>query len=443
MIINYNTITSNFNRAKAALAIGANQGSSQALRACRATANVANVALRKAMKAPFLLKSLFSKKEIVKDATSFPEQQVTVDPLQGPNPFIKDISQNLKEAAILYKNLTKKAGDLAEKAVNQVGYLLEGTTNQKLSIDSLPSLDRTDFEKLLGLSLHVTKKFFPKEFLSLTGRNESEKEITKKLESLLACLQYLEIPCFKLSKTLTLSDVDSLIKQLKLIDKGMQAFIKKETDLSENKCNMLMNTLGSISDLQSLLEKYQKDVNEPIEERDRTFTKELIKNNPLVVKVVSPAVIAMGSIVTPFITIDCVPYMVSNAISLLTNVVYVNTPLMPVLQNVTITTASCALAAVHYTDEEDQEGYSRYMINILASQVFMCAFAYVGARMCGSKAKVKEFVEQRISSLSVYKICNYSLDYLRFPFWLNKAVSSTASSCTNPLLNLFTEEDPT
>ncbi|MEK7339570.1 MAG: hypothetical protein AABZ92_02510, partial [Verrucomicrobiota bacterium] len=289
-------------------------------------------------------------------------------------------------------------------------------------------------------SLQVTQKFFPKEFLKLTGRKEREKEITKKLESLLACLQHFKISCFKLSKTFTPSGVDSMIRQLKLIDKGVQAFIAKETDLSENACCMLMNALESISELQSLLEKYQKDVNRPIDEKDRVFAKNTIENNPLVTKVISPTVIALGSVVTPFITIDCVPYMASNAMILLTNVVHVSASLMPVLQNATITTASC-LAAVNYTDEEDQEGIPKYMINTLANQVFMCVFAYVGARMCGSKTKVKEFVEQRISSVLAYKTCNYSLNYLGVSFWPNKTVSSIVSGCTNRLLNLFKEDD--
>ncbi|MGB7128671.1 MAG: hypothetical protein WBD50_06255 [Candidatus Rhabdochlamydia sp.] len=440
MIITSNTTTSNFSKTKAALAVGVHQCAFQALKACRATANVSDFALRKAIKTPFLLKNLFNKKKIVKDSSSLTEQEVMLDPLQGSNPLIKDISQGLKQTVILYKNFTVKSGDLAEKTVNQVGHLLEKTINQKPSIDSLPSLDRADFGKLLDSSLQVTQKFFPKEFLKLTGRKESEKEITKKLESLLACLQHFKISCFKLSKTFTPSGVDSMIRQLKLIDKGVQAFIAKETDLSENACCMLMNALESISELQSLLEKYQKDVNRPIDEKDRVFAKNTIENNPLVTKVISPTVIALGSVVTPFITIDCVPYMASNAMILLTNVVHVSASLMPVLQNATITTASC-LAAVNYTDEEDQEGIPKYMINTLANQVFMCVFAYVGARMCGSKTKVKEFVEQRISSVLAYKTCNYSLNYLGVSFWPNKTVSSIVSGCTNRLLNLFKEDD--
>ncbi len=442
MIITSNTTTSNFSKTKAALAVGVHQCAFQTLKACRATANVADFALRKAIKTPFLLKNLFNKKKIVKDP-SLTEQEVMLDPLQGPNPLIKDISQSLKQTVILYKNFTVKSGDLAEKTVNQVGHLLEKTINQKTSIDSLPSLDRADFGKLLDSSLQVTQKFFPKEFLNLTGRNKNEKEITKKLESLLACLQHFKISCFKLSKTFTPSGVDSMIRQLKLIDKGVQAFVAKETDLSENACCILMGALTSIKDLQNLLKKYQKEVDRPIDGKDRTFAKNTIENNPLVTKVVSPIAIALGSVITPFITIDCLPYMVSKTMGLLNGHIFQfqeGTSLMPALQNATITTASC-LAAVNYTDEEDQEGIPKYMINTLANQVFMCVFAYVGARMCGSKTKVKEFVEQRISSVLAYKTCNYSLNYLGISFWPNKTVSSIVSGCTNRLLKLFKEDD--
>ncbi|HEV3270294.1 MAG TPA: hypothetical protein VGZ69_06580 [Candidatus Rhabdochlamydia sp.] len=443
MIINLNTITSNFNRTKIALGAGAHQGGLQALRACRATTYIADLALRKTIKAPFLLKNLFSKKNIIKDSSSPAQQEVILDPLQSPNPLIQDISESFKETVVLYKNFTNKSGDLTEKAVNQVGHLLEKTINKKPSLEDIPSLDRVDFGKLLDSPLRVTQKLFPKEFLNLTGRNESEKEITAELKSLVACLQRLKIP-YELAETFTPSGIDSINKQLKLINKDIEDFRKKKANHPANVCRMLINAHSSINKLQILLEKYQKDINRPIEEEDRIFAKNIIKNNPLITKVVSPTVIALGSVATPFITIDCVPHIASNAIGLLTNAVHVfQENAFPVLQNATITTASCALAAVSYTDEEEQESIPRYMINALANQVLTCAFAYVGARMCGSKTKVKEFVEQRISSVLAYKICNYRLDYLGFSFWSNKVCSSTVSSCTNHLLNLFTEEDPT
>lgn len=441
MIINFNTITSNFNRTKIALTAGAYQGSLQALRACRATAYIADLALRKAVKTPFLLKKIFSKKDIIKDSSSPAQQEVILDPLQSPNPLIQDISESFKKTVFLYKSFTNKSGSLAEKAVNQVGHLLE-TINKKPSVENIPSLDRVDFGKLLDSPLRVTQGFFPKEFLNLTGRNESEKEITTELKSLVACLQRLKIPC-ELSETFTPSGIDSINKQLKLINKGIEAFKEKEANHPANVCRMLINAHSSISKLQILLEKYQKDLNRPIAEEDRIFVKNTIKNNPLVTKVVSPTVIALGSVATPFITIDCAPYIASNAIDLLTNAVHVfQENAFPVLQNATITTASCALAAVSYTGEEEQESIPRYMINALANQVLTCAFAYVGARMCGSKTKVKKFVEQRISSVLAYKTCNYNLDSLGISFWYNKVCSSTVSSCANHLLNLFTEENP-
>ncbi|WP_220017788.1 hypothetical protein [Candidatus Rhabdochlamydia oedothoracis] len=309
---------------------------------------------------------------------------------------------------------------------------MEKTINQKPSIETLPSLDRIDFGKLIDSSLQFTKQFFPKEFLHLTNRNKREKEITENLESLLACLQHFEIPYFKLSKTFTLSDLESMTKQLKLIDKGMRGFIVREIDLSEDECCMLANALESISDLQSLLEAYQKDINKPIDEEDRILVKETIENNLLVTKVVSPTVIALGSLVTPLITIDGMSYVMSS----LKNVIGLfqeSAPLMPVLQNATIATASYVLAV--NCAEEEQEGYALYMVKTLLNQVAIGTFAYIGARMCGSKIRVKEFVEKRISSVLAYKICSNGLEHLGTSFWPNRAVSVFVSGLINCMLH--------
>jgi len=434
MIINFDAITYNFNRTKAVLVAGVNQGGYQALRACKATANVSGLCLKKVVKAPFLLKNFLIKKAVVNDSSSLAQQEARVEPLEGPNPLIEDISQGLKKTVILYKKLNRKSGDLAERTISQVSFLLEKTTNRKPSIENLPSLDRVDFGKIIDSSLRMTQKFFPQEFLNLTNRSKSEKEITEKLESLLACLQHFKIPYFKLSKTFTPSDVNSMTKKLKLIDKSVQAFIKEKTDLSGNECCMLVNALGIIIELQSLLKEYQKDVNKPIDEEDRIFAKDTIEKNPLVTKVVSPAVIALGSVATPLITIDGVPYVMSSLKNVI-NLFRENVPLMPILQNARIATTYYVLAA--NCAEEKQEEYSLHMImiNSLLNQVAIGAFAYIGARVCGSKIKVKEFVEQRISSVIAYKTCNSSLEYLGCSFWPNKVVSAIVSGLTSYMLH--------
>ncbi|PWU14710.1 MAG: hypothetical protein C5B45_03995 [Chlamydiae bacterium] len=424
----------NFNRTKSVLVVGVNQSGYQALRACKATAKVSGLCLKKAVKAPFLLKNFFIKKTIVSDSLSLAQPEVRVEPLKVPNPLMEDISQGLKQTVVLYKELNSKSGDLAERTIDQAGRFLEKTINRKPSVESLPSLDQIDFGKCIDFSLRMTQKFFPQEFLNLSNRNKSEIEIIEKLKSLLACLQHFEIPCFKLSKNCTLSDVNSMTKQLKLIDKGIQAFIKEEIDLSGDECCMLVNALGSISELQNLLGEYQKDVHKPIDEEDRIFAKNTIENNPLVTKVVSPTIIALGSIATPLITIDGVPYVMS-VLKNVTSLFQENVPLIPVLQNATIATASYALAM--NCAEEKQEEYSLHMlmINSLLSQFAMGTFAYIGARMCGSKIKVKEFVEQRISSVLAYKTCNRGLEYLRVSFWPNKAISAIVSGLTNRMLH--------
>lgn len=431
MIIKFDAITYNFNRTKDVLVTGVSQGGYQALRACKATANVSGLCLKKVIKAPFLLKNLLIKKAVVNDSSSLAQQEVRVEPLEGPNPLIEDISEGLKKTVILYKKLNRKSGDLAERTINQVSCLLEKTTNRKPSIENLPSLDRVDFGKIIDSSLRMTQKFFPQEFLNLTNRSKkSEKEITEKLEPLLACLQHFKIFYFKLSKTFTPSDVNSMTKKLKLIDKSVQAFIKEKTDLSGNECCMLVNALGIIIELQSLLKEYQKDVNKPIDEEDRTFAKDTIKKNPLVTKVVSPAVIALGSVATPLITIDGVPYVMSSLKNVI-NLFRENVSLMPILQNATIATTYYALA--DNCTEEKQEEYSLHMIviNSILNQVAIGAFAYIGARVCGSKIKVKKFVEQRISSVIAYKTCNSSLEYLECSFWPNKVVSAIVSGLTS------------
>lgn len=435
MIVNFSTITSNFNRTKAVLAAGVNQSGCQVLRACKATAKVSSLCLKKAVKVPFLVKNLFIKRAVVSDCLSLAQQEAIVEPLKGPNPLKEDISHILKEAVIFYKQLNSKFGDLAERTIDQAGLFLEKTINRKPSIETLPSLDRVGFGKLIDSSLRTTQKFFPQEFLNLTNRNKTEKEITEKLESLLACLQHFEIPYFKLSKTFTLSDVKSMTKQLKLVDKSVQAFIVREIDLSGDECCILVNARESINALQSLLKKWQKDVNKPINEEDRIFAKDTIKNNPLLTKVVSPTIIALGSVATPLITIDGVPYLMSSLKSMI-RFFQEKVSLMPILQNATIGTVSYALAA--NCVEEEQEEYSlshMIMIDSLLNQIAVSTFAYIGARMCGSKIKVKEFMEQRASSVLVYKTCNSGLEHLRVPFWPNKAVSTIVSSLTNRILH--------
>ncbi|MDR2540072.1 MAG: hypothetical protein LBC45_05770 [Chlamydiales bacterium] len=431
MIINFNTVASKFNRSQVALAVGVKQGGYRFLRACNTTIHVSSLCLKKTIKSSFLLKKLFIKKRVINQSLPLTQQEVRLDPFKGPNPLMEDISQNVKEIVVFYKQLNSKSGDLAERAINQVGRFLEKTIHQKPSIETLPSLDRVDFGKLINSSLRVTQRFFPKEFLHLTNRNKREKKITENLESLLACLQHFEIPYFKLSKTVTLSNVDGITKQLKLIDKSVRAFIVREIDLSENECCMLVNALGSISDLQSLLGEYQKDINKPMGEEDRIFAKDVIENNPLVTKVASPTIIALGSVVTPLITIDGVPYL----ISLWKNLFQESMSLIPVLQNVTIATASYALE-VSCTEEKQEEcSYLLHIINSLFNQVAISAFAYIGAHMCGSKIKVKEFVEQRISSVLAYKTCNSGLEYFGSSFWPNKAISAIVSGLVSRMLH--------
>lgn len=101
--------------------------------------------------------------------------------------------------------------------------------------------------------MQVAQKFFSKEFLKLTGRRESKKEIIEKLGKLLACLQHFDIPHDGLSKTFTLSDIDSMGKQLKLIGKSLLACIERKTDFSGNESCALYNAFMSIKDLQNLL----------------------------------------------------------------------------------------------------------------------------------------------------------------------------------------------
>ncbi|QZA59065.1 hypothetical protein [Candidatus Rhabdochlamydia porcellionis] len=430
MVFYFNTITSNFNRTKAVLATGVNQSGYQVLRACKATAKISDLCLKKVVKSPFLVKNLFIKRVIVNDSPPLTQQEVIVEPLKGPNPLMEDIY--LKEIVMLYKQLNSKVGGLVERVVDQAGRFLEKMTHRKLSIEALPSLDRVDFGKLIDPSLQMTQKFFPQEFLNLTNRNKGERRVTEKLESLLACLQHFEIPHFKLSKTFTPSDVESMTKQLKLIDKGVRAFIVRKIDLSGDECCMLVNARESINELQSLLKEYQKDVNKPIDEEDRVFAKDTIKNNPLVTKVVSPTIITLGSVATPLITIDGVPYLMSSLKSMISfsqeNVLF--------SQNATIATASYALAA--NCAEEEQEEHSllhMIIINSLLNQVAVSTFAYIGAHMCGSKIKVKEFIQQRISSVLVYKTCNSGLEYLGALFWPSKAISAIVSSLANRILH--------
>lgn len=434
MIINFNTITANFHRTKAALVAGVHQGSYQALRACKATAKVSGLFLKQAVKAPFLLKDLFKKKVVVNDSRSLAQQEVRIDLFQGPNPLLEDISQGFKQTVILYKQLNSKSGDLAEKTVEKISLLLEKTTSQKPSIENLPSLDQVDFGKCIDFSLQMTQKFLPQEFLHLTNRNKNKKKITEELGTLLACLQHFHIPYFKLSKTFTSVDVNSMIKQLKLVDKGVQSFIKEETDLSGGECCILVDARKSISKLQSLLKEYQEEVNRPIGEEDRILAKDTIEKNPLVTKGVSPAVIALGSVATPLITIDGVSYLMSSLKNMI-NLFQKNVSVMPILQNATIITTSYALTTQCIEEMQEEHSLHMIMVNSLLNQVAVGTFAYIGACVCGSKIKVKEFVEQRISSVLVYRACNISLEYLGTSFWPNKAISAIISGLTNRMLH--------
>lgn len=394
MFTNFNTITSNFNINKVPLSIGVNQCYYQALRTCKATVKVSSLCLKKLVKALFLAKELFIKRTAINDSLFLVQQEVILDSFKGPNPLIEDVSQNFKEIGIFYKKINSAFGDLAEKTADQISCLLEKTINQKISIESFPYLDQIGFGKLLDSSLWITQKFFPQEFLNLTNRNKKERKIIEKLESLLACLQHFEIPYFKLAKAFISSDVESITKQLKFIDEGIQAFIEKKTDLSGDECCMLVNALESISELQNLLEEYQKNINKPIEEEDRIFAKEIIKKNPLVIKIVPPTIIALGSIIV-----------------------------------------ASSYTAIVNSNEEKQEEYSLYMISNLLNQVTINTFAYMGVRICGSKMKVKEFVEQKISNILAYEACSSGLEYLGVSFWPNKVVSAIVSDLTNHILH--------
>lgn len=52
---------------------------------------------------------------------------------------------------------------------------------------------------------------------------------------------------------------------------------------------------------------------------------------------IPPKIVALGRIVISLITIDYLPYVVSNALGLLTSVFSESPCLMPVLQNATVT----------------------------------------------------------------------------------------------------------
>ncbi|MGL4539855.1 MAG: hypothetical protein ACRCU0_02625 [Candidatus Rhabdochlamydia sp.] len=436
----------NFNKTKAALTtlrLGMTQGCSKVLSSCKTVAKVTSSSF----------KNFFNKKAVV---DGFPiNQGIRVPSLEGPNPLIEDISQKIKKPVRLYKKFTGKMGDLAEKIANK-GPSLE---------NKIPSLDQIDFWKSLDPALQLTKKHFPTVFLELTNRNKREEEITEKLESLLPCLQKFSLPRLKLPTKFTASDIasiDSIIKQLRLIDLSVVAFIQGTTTFSENEKYMLVEAHHSISDLQNLLKEYKAEVHKPIHEEDKKFAENKLKNNPLLVKLVPLTVASVGSVLSAFTidqegllpagvnpsnllskTLSKTVSLLSNPISSLKDLSFPSMPLISadILQNATMIAGNYALATLNDdSNEEEQQEYSRYMINILVNHIFMCSFAYLGSRVCGSKVKVKEFVEQRISSVLMYKVCNASLACLSIPFWPNKAISTIASSIANPLINLFSED---
>jgi len=280
----------------------------------------------------------------------------------------------------------------------------------------------------------------------------------------LPCLQKFSLPRLKLPTKFTASDlasIDSIIKQLRLIDLSVVAFIQTTAIFSENEKYMLVEALHSISDLQNLLKEYQEEVLKPIHEEDKKFAENKLKNNPLLVKLVPLTVASIGSVLSAFTidqegllpadlnpsnllskTLSKTVGLLSNPISFLQDLSFPSMPLISagILQNVTIIAGNYALATLNDdSNEEEQQEYS-YMINILVNHIFMCSFAYLGSRVCGSKVKVKEFVEHRISSVLMYKACHASLTYLSIPFWPNKAISTIASSIANPLIHLFSED---
>lgn len=437
----------NFNGTKATLTtltLQVTQGCSKLLSSCKTVAKVTGVSF----------KNFFNKKVMTNGSPI--GQGIIAPSLEGPNPFIEDISQSTKKLVRFYKMFTGKVGSLAEKIANKGP-----------SLENSPSLDQVDFWKLLDPTLQLTKRHFPPVFLTITDRNRKEKEITEKLESLLPCLQKFSLPRLKLPTKFTaseLSSVDSIVKQLRIIDLSVVAFIRGTATFSDNEKYMLVEARHSISDLQSLLKEYQEEVRKPIHEKDKKNAENKLKNNPLLIKLVPLTVASVGSVLSAFSidqegllpadlnpsnllskTLSKTVDLLSNPISSLKDLRFSqeSTSLLSVgiLQNVTMLVGNCALTILNKdAEEEEQQEYSRYMINILVNHIFMCSFAYIGARMSGNKVHVKEFVENRISSVLMYKACAASLGCLSIPFWPNKIISSIASSMANPLISLFKEE---
>lgn len=441
----------NFNKAKATLSAGVNQGYFLVLSSCKTTTKIASLCFKKAIKSPFLCKNFFPQKRLVKKNSPL-QPEIVVTSLRS-NPLIRDISGELKKMVIFYQKISGKIGSLAEKVVSKGP-----------SLDNIPSLDQVDFWKSLGPALQLTQKHFPKVFVELTGRNKKEQEIREKLEFLVPCLQKFALPRFKLPTEFTasnLTSINSMMKQLKLIHINIVTLIQGTTNFSDDEKCMLMEAIYSISDLRNLLEKYQEDVNKPIHEEDKKFAKNKLNNNPLLIKLAPLTVISIGSVFSAFTidqegllpaslnpskliaeTISKTIYLMSNQICALKELSFFPESRTfgstAILQNATVMTGTYGLEVFNnYANEED---YSRYFINIFVNHLFMCAFAYIGTRMCGSKVKVKNFVENRISSVLMYKICSASLGYLRIPFWPNKAISVIASIITNPLIHLCAED---
>lgn len=410
-----------------AITVRAKQGCSQVLSVCKKTVTLSAFHLKKA---PFLLKNFFQSKKVTTE-NAFSMEKAEIPALKGPNPFIESHPIDFHKPITAYRGCISKIGDVAEKVTP--------------SLKNISFLNQTDGWN----SLDFVMKKKPQVFLTIADKNNSRKEIKNKLGLLSACLKELNIP---VSKEFTeLNSVDQTVKQLAFIYEQIEDKRIESSTIQD----LLVEADDSILELQDLLENYKKIIDEPTQEETKKFVKNTLKNNPLLAKLAPLTLTSGGAALSAFLIdqqgllpISWNPNSyISNAIlhkagSLFTqirsagNVLNSQENLITVLQNATTVAGTCALATVDYNFEEEQGRYLNYIASGLINQMFAFTFAYAGARFCGSKEKVKGFVENRVSSTIAYKVCNTALDYLGVSFWSNKSISLIASSLINPLLSL-------
>lgn len=335
----------------------------------------------------------------------------------------------------VYKTCIGKIGDLAER---------------------IPLLDKIPFPNQLNAWNAVDRAIekSPKVFLKLASeKNGKEKEITDKLDLLLQCLQELNI---SEPVTLHMSSIDPTVEQLECIYEVINDLWMEDSKEESKDENLLIETRDLILELRDLLQDYKKILDRSNEREAERYAKERLKDNPLLAKLLPLTLVSSAGAISAF-GIDqqgilppnwnpnkyASDTILSIASSILTQVscsmgsLYIDQDKpAAILANVTVIAGTCALAPFDDRIEEDESGYLEYLLNSLVNQVFVFTFAYLGTRFCGSKEKVKGFVENRISSTIAYKACNATLGYLGIPFWPSKGVSLLASGVVNPLLSL-------